>query len=255
MGRKTEKQVENVLKDHNDVTLKAFMVNDLHLSGNELIVFAVVYSFSQDGESWFYGSRKYLASWCQVQVGAIDYQLKKLVDKGLIIKRHERCEDGSVRCLLKANLPLIESMRYQSQKFEGPVLNFYDTPSQKFETGQSQKFMTNNKEEDNKEDTQDIGAEIADIVGYLNLKAGTNYRHQSKQTRKLIHARLAEGFTLDDFKRVIDNKVADWGRDPRMCKYLRPETLFCASKFEGYLNERRGRGGRYVDEELAAYGI
>jgi hypothetical protein len=46
---------------------------------------------------------------------------------------------------------------------------------------------------------------------------------------------LSEGFTVDDFKRVIDHKTAQWLNDPKMTEYLRPETLFCAKKFEGYL--------------------
>ena len=49
--------------------------------------------------------------------------------------------------------------------------------------------------------------------------------------------RLAEGFTIDDFKKVIDVKCAQWLNDPNMKKYLRPETLFKASHFESYLNE------------------
>ena len=40
----------------------------------------------------------------------------------------------------------------------------------------------------------------------------------------------------DDFKKVIDVKSLEWNKDPKMCKYLRPETLF-GNKFEGYLNE------------------
>ena len=77
------------------------------------------------------------------------------------------------------------------------------------------------------------------IVDYLNSKAGTNYRSTTPKTQKHINARLSEGFTVDDFKTVIDKKCADWlGSD--MERYLRPETLF-GTKFEGYLNEKQGR--------------
>lgn len=69
------------------VTLQAFMVNDLKLSGNELIVYAVIYGFSQDGKSWFSGSRAYLAHWCQVSKMTVSTNLNKLVRKGLIEKR------------------------------------------------------------------------------------------------------------------------------------------------------------------------
>lgn len=74
------------------------------------------------------------------------------------------------------------------------------------------------------------------IVDYLNQKAGTKYKASSKKTQTCIHARLAEGFTEDDFKVVIDKKCADWiGTD--MEQYLRPETLF-GTKFESYLNAK-----------------
>jgi len=78
-----------------------------------------------------------------------------------------------------------------------------------------------------------------EIVDYLNLKAGTNYKSTGKKTQSLIRARWNEGFTLEDFKKVIDNKVDD-ANDPKHlfdAQYLRPETLF-SNKFEGYLNQR-----------------
>ena len=80
------------------------------------------------------------------------------------------------------------------------------------------------------------------IVSYLNEKAGKSFRSSSKKTRSCIHARLEEGFTLDDFKMVIDNKCADWLGDRKMDEYLRPETLF-GTKFESYLNAKIRKGG------------
>lgn len=76
-----------------------------------------------------------------------------------------------------------------------------------------------------------------EIIDYLNNKTNSNYRSDGKKTKDLIKARLNEGFTLDDFKRVIDNKVNSWGNDEKMVKFLRPETLF-SNKFESYLNEK-----------------
>lgn len=76
-----------------------------------------------------------------------------------------------------------------------------------------------------------------EIVNYLNDKAQKNFRATTAATKRLINARLAEGYTLDDFKRVIDVKVKQWLNNPEMNKYLQPNTLFNPSKFEGYLNE------------------
>ena len=80
------------------------------------------------------------------------------------------------------------------------------------------------------------------IVEYLNEQAGTNYKHTSKKTQTCIHARLEEGFTVDDFKDVIDKKCAAW-KGTEYEQYLRPETLF-GTKFESYLNAKVTPGKR-----------
>lgn len=74
-----------------------------------------------------------------------------------------------------------------------------------------------------------------EVVEYLNDKAGTSFRFTSAVTRSLITARCNEGFTIDDFKTVIDKKVEEW-KDNEMSVYLRPSTLF-GTKFEGYKNQ------------------
>ena len=52
----------------------------------------------------------------------------------------------------------------------------------------------------------------------------------------MIRARINDGFEVNDFKIVIDNKADEWvGTDFE--KFLRPETLF-SNKFEGYLNQK-----------------
>lgn len=80
------------------------------------------------------------------------------------------------------------------------------------------------------------------VVDYLNLKLGTNYHSSSRDTRKHISARFKEGWTPEDFYKVIDVKCAEWNREPRkgekdMRPYLRPSTLF-GTKFEEYLNQK-----------------
>lgn len=78
---------------------------------------------------------------------------------------------------------------------------------------------------------------ISEIITYLNEKCSTSYKTSSEKTKKCINARLNEGYSLADFKKVIDTKAAEWLNNPEMSKYLRPETLF-GSKFEGYLNQK-----------------
>ena len=76
-----------------------------------------------------------------------------------------------------------------------------------------------------------------EIIDYLNLKTKSHYKYNTNKTRDCIKARWNEGFTLEDFKKVIDNKSKEWLGDPKYENYLRPETLF-GNKFEGYLNSK-----------------
>lgn len=77
-----------------------------------------------------------------------------------------------------------------------------------------------------------------EILDYLNQKAGrrTGYK-PTEANLKFISGRLAEGYSLEDFKRVIDCKVKQWRGDQKMDKFLRPATLFNPTNFPGYANE------------------
>ena len=92
------------------------------------------------------------------------------------------------------------------------------------------------KERKGKESNKEI-VPYLEITNYLNEKAKTSYKPSAKKTQQHINARFQDGFTLDDFKKVIDIKTSEWLSDNEMSKYVRPETLFGA-KFESYLNQK-----------------
>lgn len=78
---------------------------------------------------------------------------------------------------------------------------------------------------------------IKDIVEYLNEKSGKSFKASNQATQEFINARLNDGYTIDDFKKVIDTKVKEWtGTDQE--QYIRPNTLFRPSNFEAYLNQK-----------------
>jgi uncharacterized phage protein (TIGR02220 family) len=79
-------------------------------------------------------------------------------------------------------------------------------------------------------------SEVAEVVSYLNQKTGSNFKPETKETKRLIGARL-KTHTIEDCKNVIDTKVAQWQNDEKMKTHLVPSTLFNESKFEKYLNE------------------
>ncbi|CZR02749.1 conserved phage C-terminal domain-containing protein [Trichococcus collinsii] len=76
---------------------------------------------------------------------------------------------------------------------------------------------------------------FSEIISYLNEKTERSFKPVESH-RKNIRARWNEGYRTDDFKKVVDNKCADWLQDEKMSKYLQPSTLF-GTKFDQYLNQ------------------
>lgn len=72
------------MEDYNYYQVQGWMVNNLKLRGNELICYAIIYSFSQDEESKFMGGVKYLCTWMNASEPTVISILDKLSQRGLI---------------------------------------------------------------------------------------------------------------------------------------------------------------------------
>lgn len=158
--------------------------------------------------------------------GAFIERMQKLVEFGILEYRFvKKGGTYSLYAFGQNYNNLIESK-------EGAGSNTYGVQSQTYTVVGVQTDNKNNSINDNS-----INNNIyTEIINYLNEKAGTNYRASSKATRSHINARLKEEYTIEDFKKVINNKVNCWV-NTEFEKFLRPETLF-GNKFENYLNEK-----------------
>jgi uncharacterized phage protein (TIGR02220 family) len=83
---------------------------------------------------------------------------------------------------------------------------------------------------------RDLKKQAVEILNFLNEKAGKSYR-PVEPNLILIFARLKTGASVEDCQKVIMKKTNEWRSDPKMSEYLRPATLFNATKFEQYLGE------------------
>lgn len=81
----------------------------------------------------------------------------------------------------------------------------------------------------------DVDKSHFEIIEYLNIKTGSKFKATTKPYIQAIRSRLKEGYTVDDFKTVIDKKCREW-KGTKLEKYLTPKTLFAPSHFDTYLN-------------------
>lgn len=85
----------SAVKDNNFIAIQGWMRTKLNLKGNELLIYALIYGFSQDGSSRFKGSRRYIADWCGCALDTVDRSLGSLVNKGFIAKYPHTDDNGS----------------------------------------------------------------------------------------------------------------------------------------------------------------
>ena len=219
--------------DDNYFQVSGWMLNRLKLKGIALNVYAIIYGFSQDGESSFNGSRQYLCDFTGATKPTIDRALSELREMNLLIKTSKRINDV-IHNEYKANLEALKGFTTGKETLP---------PDKNSLQGGSKETLPNNEL-----------LYIKEIINYLNSATSSNYRYQSKATQRLINARLNDGFTVDDFKAVIDKKTKEW-KGTEMEKYIRPETLF-GTKFESYLNQKEATGrnskiGEYMQRDYS----
>ena len=116
-----------------------WMINELNLSGQELICYAIIYSLSQLGQGWYNAGLEYLCTFMQCSQPTASKALKGLQDKGLIDKE-EVITDYGRRVLYYCTNP--DERGGEKDTFRGVNKNFID--------GVNKKFMDNNI--NNKED-------------------------------------------------------------------------------------------------------
>ena len=150
--------------------------------------------------------------------------------KGGLAKKKKPASDNS-------ESPLPENEKARLENSEKPASeNSESYRREKIEDRREKIEDSKEKREDNTLMSGKPDGRVVEIVDYLNLVLGTHYKVNGKKTGSLIRSRLKEGYTVEDFKQVITKKHAEWAGTERE-KYLRPETLFCADHFEGYLNQ------------------
>ena len=113
---------------------------------------------------------------------------------------------------------------------------------------------TNKTTNKNNSSSKDEHIPYSKIIEYLNQKTGQTLKPTTKIYRKFIRARWHEGYKLQDFKTVIDNKSFEW-QGTKFWRFMTPKTLFAPLHFDEYLNANKresnsnGSGGFNVDKE------
>lgn len=199
---------------------------------------------SLDNEDGCFASNEHFSKFFSLSKNRCSELIKSLEQKGYIDINYVYQQES--KAIAKRVIRCVRNSDGGIRKTDRPIRNI-DRGIRKTEEGYSENCEDNNTSfnntsnntreiKDNVEQSPTTPIPYNEVIDYLNQKTGKNFKSTSKATQRHIKARFADGFTLNDFKQVIDTKSAQWLKDKKMSAYLRPDTLF-GTKFEGYLNE------------------
>lgn len=100
------------------LNIQGWMINELNLKGNELIIYALIYGFTKDGVSEFRGSRQYMADWTNSSVRSVQNVVNSLVNKGMIEKNNHINKYGSLET---SGYKAINVPKLSSEKSSSPL--------------------------------------------------------------------------------------------------------------------------------------
>lgn len=186
------------------------------ISMQEKIFLAEIHSL--DNESGCIASNAYFAKFFNLSKSSVSRVIsslakKNLISVSLIYKENKEVDKRIIRCISYGNkeVKVVEKTSYKPIKTTSPLADA--------------------------------------VIDYLNLKAEKNFRKAPSST-KIIVARENEGYVLEDFMRVIDTKCNQW-LNTEWDRFLRPSTLFNATKFQEYLAEKPMKNKQSFTDEIA----
>lgn len=243
-----KRKITNQSRDFKGVWIPAEYWFDPNLTMMEIMFITEIDSLDR-GEGCF-ASNNHFADFFGVTPGRASQIVKSLEKKGYIEVTYERNGKQVVRRLIR----VVRKLKGVFRKLKGGI-KFSKEGYLENAEGSNTVFSNT---ESNTEEGSKAGQSPApqspvnekekipykEIIDYLNEKTGSRYKNVAGN-QKMIRARWNEGYRIDDFKKVIDNKSEDWlgtiAKDGReMDQFLRPSTLF-GSKFDQYLNEKHER--------------
>lgn len=196
------------MKSENFVTIQGWMCNELELKGNDLLIYALIYGFSQDGESAFSGSRNYIADTFNISKPTVDKALQDLLNKNYIIKYESK--DINAPNSYAVNIQVVKKL-YMSSK-------------ETLLGGSKETLLNNNSKQTNKEKT------VVSKDTTIEFQFG-----KSKPKKESLYTSCANLIRSKSTDEAIQKSLFDW-LNMLLEKYRSRGKVLYVNVFKGKLN-------------------
>lgn len=205
-----------MLKRDNYINIQAWMITELGLTGNDLMVYAIIYGFSQDNGSVFSGTRSYLAEWCGTSERSVQRNINNLIAKGFIEQVFHAADNRQVHYMAVTSdkMSLVTNCQGASDKMSPVLVTKCHQTSDK---------MSLAYKDDNIADT--ITDNIADSIVVCDSAPRARFKKPTREeVKEYSKTRAASGVDPDRFFdyyeangwKVGKNKMKDWRAAFRM---------------------------------------
>ena len=197
---------------------------------------------NDEGVSWY--SVPKMASRCDMSERALQGHIKELVAAGLLSIK-ERPGTSRIYQLQYQEAQLIAPQILHHTPAEvapPPPQILHHTPAEVADDPNNESNKIDPISEKHSLPSK-LDDRVKQVIELLNSMTGSKYKASTKSHASNISGRLNDGHSVDDLMAVVRFKVGEWLHDPKMAQYLRPETLFQAGKFNGYLTAAKATQG------------
>lgn len=211
---------------------------DKRLKANEKLLFSEITALSNKN-GYCIAKNSYFARLYDVAVETVSRWVSNLVKYGYL-KREEIRDDKTNEIIERKLYPITNpKIEDDSDRFcgTGGIDKKINTPiDEKIKENITSINNINISDKDNSESNNKNRFNYSKLINSINEAANTNFRNSSNN-RKLIHARLADGYTEEELIKVIKFKANQWKDNEKMKKYIVLTTLLRPSNFDKYIQE------------------
>lgn len=207
------------MTNKNYITIQGWMIENLDIKGNELILFALIYGFSQNINSEYKGSLTYISKGLKLSRRSVISLLNKLIEKDLIIKIKN---------------PSGNSFKYNDETITKILSSEESTPVKKVHRGGEESTPVSSEESTPNNNINNNTINYAKLLEFLNQKTGRDFRIINKTVKGKFQARLKEGYKKEDIVRAIINATNVQSHKENGCQYLTPEFFSRQSTLDKY---------------------
>ena len=209
------------MKSNNYIVIQGWMVNELKLKGNDLILFSIIYGFSQDKNSEFTGSLNYLCESLSCTRNTAIKSIKRLLESKYIIKKQVVVSNVTFN-KYSVNDGVVQKLTLGSAKVDIGVVQKMHGGSAK----NAPNITINNTNINNTNNTTSAKADGIDfdlLLKFINKKTKRQFKKINSTVRAKYNARLKDGYTKADIFRAVEQSVKEDYNIKNNFKYLKPE--------------------------------